>query len=51
MFIPLRVSGGEPPLRCLEQDLHPAVVFGILAGSIAAGMAGFLMLRYAPAQR
>ena len=24
---------------------------GILAGSIAAGMAGFLVLRYAPAQR
>ena len=30
MFIPLRTSGDEPPLRRLEQDLHPAVVFGIL---------------------
>jgi len=30
LFIPLRTSGGEPPLRRLEKDLHPAVAFVIL---------------------
>jgi NhaA family Na+:H+ antiporter len=30
MFIPLRVAGGEPPLKRLERELHPSVVFGIL---------------------
>lgn len=30
MFIPLRSSGGESPLRRLERELHPAVAFGIL---------------------
>ncbi len=30
MFIPLRVAGGEPPLKRLERELHPSVVFFIL---------------------
>ena len=30
MFIPLRVTGGESPLKRLEHELHPAVAFGIL---------------------
>jgi NhaA family Na+:H+ antiporter len=30
MFIPLRVAGGEPPLKRLERELHPSVVFAIL---------------------
>ena len=30
MFIPLRVAGGEPPLKRLERELHPVVVFAIL---------------------
>jgi NhaA family Na+:H+ antiporter len=30
MFIPLKTAGGEPPLRRLERELHPAVAYGIL---------------------
>ena len=30
LFIPLRTAGDEPPLKRLERELHPAVVYAIL---------------------